>query len=129
MPQPVEQEFVTPQRQMIPRPNLFQTPNTGNQSAQRTLIDHTSTQDPSRKKCYNYGQKGHFANSCPNPRSRHPLPPEATLAPPPTHNGSSTPAQAQQNYARGRVNQVTLKEAHNTATIVSGTSLVKSIMS
>jgi hypothetical protein len=51
MPQPAEQGFVTPQRQMIPRPNLFQTPNTGNQSAPRTPTDHTTTQDPSRKKC------------------------------------------------------------------------------
>jgi hypothetical protein len=29
-PQPAEEGFVTPQRQMIPHPNLFQTPNTGN---------------------------------------------------------------------------------------------------
>jgi hypothetical protein len=43
MPQPTAQEFVTPQRQMIPHPNLFQIPNTGNQSAQRTPTDHTST--------------------------------------------------------------------------------------
>jgi hypothetical protein len=95
MPQPTAQGFVTPQRQMIPHPNLFQIPNTRNQSAPRTLIDHTSTQGPSHKKCYNYGQKSHFANSCPNPRSRPPLTTEATLASPPTHNGSSTPTQAQ----------------------------------
>jgi hypothetical protein len=30
MPQPAAQGFVTPQQQMILRPNLFQTPNTGN---------------------------------------------------------------------------------------------------
>jgi hypothetical protein len=47
--------FLPPQWQMIPRPNLFQTPNTGNQSAPRTPTDHTSIQDPSRKKCYNCG--------------------------------------------------------------------------
>jgi hypothetical protein len=110
MPQPAEQGFVTPQRQMISHPNLFQISNTGNQSAPRTPTDHTTTQDPSHKKCYNYGQKGHFTNSCPNPRSRPPLTPEATLAPPPTRNGSSTLTQAQQNYARGRVNQVLWKK-------------------
>jgi hypothetical protein len=33
MPRPASQGFVTPQQQMIPRPNLFQIPNTGNQSA------------------------------------------------------------------------------------------------
>jgi hypothetical protein len=106
MPQPAEQGFVTPQWQMILHPNLFQTPNTGNQSAPRTPTDHTSTQVPSCKKCHSCGQKGHFANLCPNPRSRPPLTSEATSSPPPTHNGSSTPTQAQQNYAGGRVNVI-----------------------
>jgi hypothetical protein len=122
MPQPAPQGFVTPQRQMIPHPNLFQTPNTGNQSAQRTSTDHTSTQDPSHKKCYNCGQKDHFTNSCPNPRSRPPLTPEATSAPPPTRNGSSTPTQAQQNSAQGRVNQVAMEEAQNATTMLPGIS-------
>jgi hypothetical protein len=127
MPLPAEQGFLTPQRQMIPCPELFQTPNTGNQSAQRTLADHTSIHDPSRKKCDNCGQKSHFANSCPNPRPHSPLRPEATSAPPPTCNGSSTPLQAQQNHIRGRVNQVAMEEAQNTVSMVPGISLIKSI--
>jgi hypothetical protein len=122
MPQPNAQGFVTTQRQMIPHPNLFQTPNTGNQSAQRTLIDHTTTQNSLHKKCYNCGQKNHFTNSCPNARSRPPLTLEATSAPPPTCNGSSTPTQPQQNYTRGRVNQVATEEAQNVTTMLLGTS-------
>jgi hypothetical protein len=122
MPQPAGQGFVTPQWQMTPRPNLFQTPNTGNQSAPRTPTDYTTTQDPSHKKCYNCEQKGHFANSCPNPCSRPPLTLEATSAPPPTHKGSSTSTQADQNYTQGRVNQMSMQEAQNVSTVVLGTS-------
>jgi hypothetical protein len=43
MPRPVDQGFVTPQQQMIPRPNLFQTLNTGNQSAQGTPTTPNAT--------------------------------------------------------------------------------------
>jgi hypothetical protein len=121
---PVAQSFqpMPQQRQIIPHPNIFQTPNTGNQSAPRTPIDHTTTQDPLHKKCYNCEQKGHFSNSCPNPRSCPPLRPEATLAPPPTYNGRSTPTQAEQNCAQGRLNQVAMEESHNDATMLPGTS-------
>jgi hypothetical protein len=54
---------------------------------------------------------------------------DATSAPPLTRNGNSTPTQDQQNYAQGRVKQVAMEEAQNAATMVPGTSPVKSIMS
>jgi hypothetical protein len=65
----------------------------------------------------------------PNPRSRPPLTLEATLAPPPTRNGTSTLTQAEQNYARRRVNQVAMEEAQKDTTMVPGTSLINSILS
>jgi hypothetical protein len=46
----------------------------------------------------------------------------------PNRNGGTTSAQAQQNYAEGRVNQVTMLEAQDAATMVPGTSLVNSIL-
>jgi hypothetical protein len=49
--------------------------------------------------------------------------------PPPNRNGSSTPTQAQQNYAQGRLNQVAMEEPQNVAITMPGTSLVNSIMS
>jgi hypothetical protein len=39
MPQPAGQGFVTPQWQMIPHPNLFQSPNTGNQSGASAVVN------------------------------------------------------------------------------------------
>jgi hypothetical protein len=38
------------------------------------------------------------------------------------------PTQAKQNYARGRVIQVTIEEAHNTPTMMSDTTLVNLIV-
>jgi hypothetical protein len=55
MPRPAGQGFVTPQQQMILRPNLFQTPNTGNQSAQGTPTTPNATPNKANTTCFNYG--------------------------------------------------------------------------
>jgi hypothetical protein len=119
MPQPSGQGFVTPQQQMIQCPNLFQTPNNGNQSAQGTPSTQNATLNKENTTCFNYGQKGHYANRCPS-RRKSSTPTLGTPTPPSSRNGSSTPTQAQQNYAPGRLNQVLMEEA---------TSLVNSILS
>jgi hypothetical protein len=127
MPQLADQGFVTPQQPMIPRPNLFQTPNTGNQGAQGTPTTPNATPNKENTTCFNCGQKGHYANRCPS-RCKSSTPTLGTPAPP-SRNGDSTPTQAQQNYAKGRVNQVTMEEAQNAQVMEPGTSLVKSIPS
>jgi hypothetical protein len=127
MPRSAGQGFVTPQQQMIPRPNIFQTRNTRNQSAQGIPTAPNATLNKANTTCFNYGQKGHYANHCPTRRKSS----TPTLATPalPSRNGDSTPTQAQQNYDQWRVNQVTMEEAQNALIMEPGTSLVKSIMS
>jgi hypothetical protein len=112
---------------MIPHPNLFQTPNTRNQSAQGTPTTPNATPNKVNTTCFNCGQKGHYANRCPN-RRKSSTPTPGTPAPP-NRNGDSTPIQAQQNYAQGTVNQVTMEETQNAPTVVPGTSLINSILS
>jgi hypothetical protein len=67
-PQAAGQGFSTPQRQVIQCPNNLQTFAAGNQSVKRTQ----ATQDPQQAdhRCYNYGEQGHYANRCPNRRTR-----------------------------------------------------------
>jgi hypothetical protein len=99
--------FNPPQRQVIQRPNNFKTPAAGNQNVQRIQAAH----DPSQTthKCYACGERGHYANQCPNPRTRpHQT---ATSIPAPTRGAHSISVAAKQNYARGRVNHVVIEEA------------------
>jgi hypothetical protein len=127
MPRPAVQGFVTPQQQMIPRPNLFQTPNTGNQSAQGTPTTPNATPNKEKTTCFNCGQKGHYANRCPSQRKSSTPTPGTPASP--SRNGDSIPTQAQQNCAQGRVNQMTMEEAQNTQIMEPSTSLIKSIPS
>jgi hypothetical protein len=67
-PQAAGQGFSTLQHQVIQRPNNLQTPAAENQSVQRTQ----ATQDlqQANRRCYNYGEQGHYANRCPNSCTR-----------------------------------------------------------
>jgi hypothetical protein len=94
---------------MIPRSNLFQTLNIGNQSAQGTPTTLNATSNKANTTCFNYGQKGYYANCCPSRLQSSSLTHGAPA--PPNRNGSSTPTQAQQGYAWGRMNQMTMDEA------------------
>jgi hypothetical protein len=109
MPRPAGQGFVTPQQQMISCPNLFQTLNIRNQSAQGTPTTPNATLNKANTTCFNCEQKGHYDNHCPS-RHESSTPTPGMPTPPPNRNGSSTLTQAQQNYAQGRLNQVAMEE-------------------
>jgi type 1 glutamine amidotransferase len=92
---------------VIQHPNNPQTPAAGNQSVQMT----PAAKDPLQAdlRYYNYGEKGHYVNRCPNPHTRANQ--TTTTTPTPTSGANSIPVAAKQNYARGRVNHVVVEEA------------------
>jgi hypothetical protein len=63
-------------------------------------------------------KKGHYANQCPNSRTRANQPAIATLAP--TRGANSIPIAAKQNNACGRVNDVVVEEAQEALDVVLG---------
>jgi hypothetical protein len=71
------------------------------------------------------GRKGHFANQCPNPRSRPP--PMAVSTPTPTHGANSIPVAGRQNYVRGKVNNVAVEEAQEAPDVVIGTFSINNL--
>jgi hypothetical protein len=87
-------------------PNNFQTPTAGNQSAQRTQAAQNLLQGEQR--CYGCGEKGDFANQCPNPHNR---PPQTVVSTPaPTCGANSVP--------------VAVEEAQEVTDVVIGTFFV-----
>jgi hypothetical protein len=101
---------------VIQHPNNIQTPAAGNQSVQRTQ----ATQDPQQadRRFYNCGEKGHYANRCPNPCTCANQ--TATTTPVPTSGANSVLVAAKQNYAHGRVNHVAVEEAQEAPNVVIG---------
>jgi hypothetical protein len=83
-----------------------------------------ATQDPQQahRRCYNCGEKGHYANRCPNSRTRANQPAIATPAP--TRGVNYVPIAAKQNYTGGRVNHVVVEEAQEAPNVIIGMFLV-----
>jgi hypothetical protein len=100
--------------------NNLQTPAAGNQSVQWTQ----ATQDPQQadRRCYNSGEKGHYANRCLNSRTHANRPAIATPAP--TRGANSVPVATKQNYSHGRVNHVAVEEAQEAPDVVIGMFLI-----
>jgi hypothetical protein len=69
-------------------------------------------------RCFNCGEKGHYGNQCPNPRTHANQP--ATATPVPTRGANSIPVATKQNYDRGRVNHVAVEEAQEAPDVVIG---------
>jgi hypothetical protein len=101
---------------VIQCPNNFLTPATGNQSAQRTQAAQNPLQG--ERKRYACGEKGHFANQCPNPRNR---PPQTVVSTPaPTRGANYVPVASRQNYVCGKVNLIAVEEAQEAPDVVIG---------
>jgi hypothetical protein len=105
------------------RPSTSQTPTARNRNVQRTQAAQNPLQG--EHKCFACGEKCHFANQCPNPRSRPP--PTAASTPAPTHGANSVPVAARQNYVHRKVNHVTVEEAQEAPDVVMGTFSVNDI--
>jgi hypothetical protein len=75
-----------------------------------------------KRRRFAYGEKGHFANQCPNSRTH--INPPIAATPVPTHGANSVPVAAKQNYVRGRVNHVTMEEAQEAPDVVIGRFLI-----
>jgi hypothetical protein len=122
-PQVVGQGYSTLQRQAMPRPSTSQTPIAGNQNIQRTQA--TQNPLPGEWRCFACGEKGHFANQCPNLCNCPPL--AVVSTPVPTRGANSIPIAARQNFVRGKVNHVTVEEDQEAPDVVIGTFSVNDL--
>jgi hypothetical protein len=122
-PQVAGQGYSTPQHQVMPCPIISQTPIAGNQNVQRTQ----AAQNPlsGERRCFTCGEKGHFANQCPNSHIRPP--PTAASTPAPTRGANSVPIATRQNYVRRKVNHVVVEEAQEAPDVVIGTFSVSDL--
>jgi hypothetical protein len=101
----------------MPHTSTSQTPIAENQNVQRTQAAQNPL--PGERRRFACGEKGHFANQCPNPRNRPPL--TAASTPAPTRGTNSVPVAARQNFIRRKVNRVTVEEAQEAPDVVIDT--------
>jgi hypothetical protein len=106
-----EQGYAAPQHQVIKPTSNLQTPTAGNQNMQRLQIIPNTTKGPIKRRCFNYGEKDHYAHVCPKLQS-HPNRMPSTN-PSPNRGANSVFMTTRQNLARGRVNQVVVEEAQD----------------
>jgi hypothetical protein len=97
-------------------PQQFLDPAARTQNVQRT--QPAQVLPPTERRCYIYGEKEHYANQCPNPRTHAKQ--SATATPAPTCGANSIPVAVKKNYTRGRVNHVAVKEAQEAPDVVLG---------
>jgi hypothetical protein len=67
---------------------------------------------------FNYGEKGHYANRCPNLHTHAKQ--TTTATPVPTRGANYVSVATKQNYARGRANHIDVDEAQEAPDIVIG---------
>jgi hypothetical protein len=104
---------------MIPRPNLFQTPNTGNQSDQGTPTTPNATPNKETPLASTVDRRVIILTVAPADVN-HPSQLQERL-----HHQAimeTTLTQAQQNNAQGMVNQMSMEEAQNIPNVVPSTS-------
>jgi hypothetical protein len=112
------QGYQTTQHPFIQHPKVTQTIAPGSQNVQRQQTVQRLVQNPGDGRCYNCGERRHFASACPKP-CNHPNQTPTTNAVP-NQNGNPTPVAGWQNFVHGRVNHVTVDGAQEAPDVVLG---------
>jgi hypothetical protein len=100
------QSYQTPLHQFIQCANISQTVVPGSHNGPRRHTIQRLVQNPTDGRCFNYGEKGHFASACPKPRNCPNQTPTTNIVP--NRNGNPTPMPSRQNFVHDRVNHVTV---------------------